>query len=68
MQLDKKKLLKFVSYSKKTIFVYIIKNKTMKITEKQIQQKIKQLGLSREEAIRSIKVGEKLKQRLQNRF
>ena len=37
-------------------------------TEKQIQQKIKQLGLSREEAIRSIKVGEKLKQRLQNRF
>ena len=40
----------------------------MKISEKQIQQKIKQFGLSREEAIRSIKVGEKLKQRLQNRF
>jgi endonuclease III len=40
----------------------------MKITEKQIQQKIKQYGLSREEAIRSIKVGEKLKQRFQIRF
>tara|TARA_R110002012_G_scaffold66889_1_gene174656 strand:+ start:7719 stop:7841 length:123 start_codon:yes stop_codon:yes gene_type:complete len=40
----------------------------MKITEKQIQQKIKQLGLSREEAIQSIKAGAKLKQRLQNRF
>ena len=30
----------------------------MKISEKQIQQKIKQFGLSREEAIQSIKVGE----------
>ena len=40
----------------------------MKISEKQIQQKIKQFGLSRDEAIQSIKVGEKLKQRLQNRL
>tara|TARA_R100000773_G_scaffold43020_1_gene40927 strand:- start:1406 stop:1534 length:129 start_codon:yes stop_codon:yes gene_type:complete len=37
----------------------------MKITEKQIQQRMKDLGTSREEAIRSIKVGERLKQRLQ---
>ena len=40
----------------------------MKITEKRIQQTIKKLGLSREEAIRTIKVSEKLRQRFLNRF
>ncbi len=40
----------------------------MKITEKQIQQQMKDRGQSREEAVRSIKVGERLRQRLQNRF
>jgi|LUMQ01.1.fsa_nt_gb hypothetical protein len=39
----------------------------MKITEKQIQQQMKDRGQSREEAIRSIKVGKRLRQRLQNR-
>ena len=44
----------------------------MKITEKQIQQKIKlnkKYGLisTREEAIQSLKISEKLKQRLQNK-
>ena len=50
-----------------------LKQNKMKITEKQIQQKIKlnkKYGLisTREEAIRSLKISEKLKQRLQNKF
>jgi len=51
---------------------YNLKQNKMTITEKQIQQKIKlnkKYGLisTREEAIQSLKISEKLKQRLQNK-